>query len=120
MLLQPCNLVGIALQPRPHVVGHLVGAERAVVGVAEHGRRAVVAADNYKTVFLAHVEHIVECILLRILHQLHLAMRQLHTTRTARALFVFSVDKRLCLLCGLVFCHGACHHRHRYEKRQKK
>ena len=58
MFLQPCNLVGIALQPGPHVFGHVVGVEGAAVAVAEDGFRAVVVADDDEAAIVVDVKDV--------------------------------------------------------------
>ena len=58
LLLQPGYLVGIALQPCPHVVGDVVDVD--VVGVAESqdGAGAVVARYDDEAALVFYVEHI--------------------------------------------------------------
>ena len=52
-------LVGIELQPRAHVLGDVVGVERALVHVAEDGFHAVIARHDDVAAIIARIEHII-------------------------------------------------------------
>ena len=57
--LHPADLVGISLQPRLHVVGHVVRVDGSAVGIAEDVGGAVVAADDDESSLPADVEDVV-------------------------------------------------------------
>ena len=58
MLLQPDNLVGIALQPGTLFVGHVPHVECPVLAETKDGEGAVVVADDDKAALLTQTEHI--------------------------------------------------------------
>ena len=65
--LQPHYLVGIAFEPRPHVVGQVVDVDVAALAEAEDGHGLVVVAHDDEAAVITHVEHIEATHLSRLL-----------------------------------------------------
>ena len=58
MLLEVANLVDIAAKPCPHVLGHVVGVELAVVAVAENLVGLVVGSHHYVALTRSTIKYI--------------------------------------------------------------
>ena len=92
VVLQPGYLLGIALQPCPHVVGQIVGVDAATLAKAEDRHGLVIVRDDDKAT-AAHVEHV---------ETTHLA-RRLHGR--GRLSLVVARHELLCLFQCLFRCH---------------
>ena len=56
------QLFGVDVEEEAQAVGHVVGGNAALVGIAEDGCGAAVAADDDEALAIGHVEHIITAV----------------------------------------------------------
>ena len=68
VLLEPSDLVCIALKPSTHVAGHVVGVDATAVAEAEDGRGLVIVRYDDVAAVVAHVEYVEATHFYRLFH----------------------------------------------------
>ena len=101
---QVIQLVGIVLQPRLHVFGHVILVKRALIGIAQNSGGAVVSTHDDVAVGLTYVKHIIVLGCLAWC-QLTALCCQAHALWGCLLMFV---QESQCLLHSLILTYIAC------------